>query len=64
MPILREAAERAKNECTIGYDTVSVLHDGWDDVWSITFYTRGTLGGTQSVYLDKNGITLLIVYGE
>ncbi len=59
-----EAAERAKNECTIGYDTVSVLHDGWDDVWSITFYTRGTLGGTQTVYLDKNGITLLIVYGE
>ncbi|MBR4034271.1 MAG: hypothetical protein IKJ04_05635, partial [Clostridia bacterium] len=59
-----EAAERAKNECTIGYDTVSVLHDGWDDVWSVTFYTRGTLGGGQTVYLDKNGITLLIVYGE
>lgn len=59
-----EAAERAKNECTIGYDTVSVLYDGWDNVWSITFYTRGTLGGCQTVYLDKNGITLLIVYGE
>lgn len=59
-----EAAERAKNECTIGYDTVSVLYDAWDDVWSVTFYTGGTLGGTQTVYLDKNGITLLIVYGE
>lgn len=59
-----EAVERAKNECTIGYDTVTVLHDGWDDVWSVTFSTCGTLGGCQTVYLDSKGITLLIVYGE
>ena len=59
-----EAAERAKNECTIGYDTVTVLYDGWDNMWSVTFYTRGTLGGCQTVYLDSKGITRLIVYGE
>ncbi|MBQ8260388.1 MAG: hypothetical protein IJY97_12590 [Clostridia bacterium] len=59
-----EAAERAKNECTIEYDTVTVLRDGWDYVWSVTFSTQGTLGGCQTVYLNDEGITLLIVYGE
>lgn len=59
-----EAAERAKNECTIEYDTVTVLRDGWDYVWSVTFSTRGTLGGCQTVYLNDEGVTLLIVYGE
>lgn len=59
-----EAAERAKKECTIEYDTVTVLRDGWDNIWSVTFSTRGTLGGCQTVYLNDKGITLLIVYGE
>lgn len=59
-----EAAERAKGECTIEYDTVTVLRDGWNYVWSVTFSTRGTLGGCQTVYLNDEGITLLIVYGE
>ncbi len=59
-----DAAERAKNECTIEYDTVSVLYDDWDNIWSVTFLTRGTLGGCQTVYLDSKGVTLLIVYGE
>ncbi len=59
-----EAAERAKGECTIEYDAVTVLRDGWDKMWAVTFSTRNTLGGCQTVYLDSNGITLLIVYGE
>ena len=59
-----EAAERANNECTIEYDTVTVLRDGWDYVWSVTFSTRNTPGGCQTVYLNDEGITLLIVYGE
>ena len=59
-----EAVERAKNECTIEYDTVTVLRDSWNDMWSVTFSTRNTLGGCQTVYLDGKGITLLIVYGE
>ena len=59
-----EAAERAKNECTIGYDTVTVEYDGWAKIWSVTFFTRGTLGGCQTVYLNDKGVTVLIVYGE
>ncbi len=59
-----EAAERAKHECTIEYDTVTVLRDGWGEVWSVTFFTQGTLGSCQTVYLNDEGVTLLIVYGE
>lgn len=59
-----EAVERAKRECTIEYDTVTVLHDNRSYVWSVTFSTRGTLGGDQTVYLGEDGVTLLIVYGE
>lgn len=59
-----EASERAKNECTIEHDTVTVRYDSRDDVWSVTFSTRATLGGCQTVYLNGNGVTLLIVYGE
>lgn len=59
-----EAAERAKNECTVEYDTVTVQYDDTEKVWSVTFSTRGTLGGCQTVYLNQNGVTLLIVYGE
>lgn len=58
------AVERAKNECTIGYDSTSVSFDSAEEVWKIVFSTKGVLGGCQSVYLDKNGVTLLIVYGE
>ncbi len=59
-----EAVERAKNECTIEYDTVTVLRDDRDKMWSVTFSTRNIPGGCQTVYLNNEGITLLIVYGE
>ncbi len=59
-----DAVERAKNECTIGYDSVSVAYDSRESVWEIVFYTQGVLGGCQSVYMNKDGVTLLIVYGE
>lgn len=28
------------------------------------FYSKGMLGGCQEVYMDRNGITKLIVCGE
>ena len=43
---------------------MTVKYDGFDDVWSVTFSTLGTLGGCQTVYLNSKGVTLLIVYGE
>ena len=55
---------QALNECTIKYDTVTVNYDGTATVWEVTYSTANTLGNCQSVYMDENGVTLLIVYGE
>lgn len=60
----QQAIERAKNECTIEYDTTNVFFDSTTGVWRVDFYTEGTLGGCQSVYLNNEGLTCLIVYGE
>lgn len=57
-------AEHAKNECTIEYDSVTTYLDTAECVWKVHFYTYGTLGGDQTVYLDYDGKTVLIVYGE
>ncbi len=59
-----DALERAKNECTIEWDAFQVSFDNKSNVWMISFYTEGMLGGDQTVYLDSNGKTLLIIYGE
>ena len=58
------ALERAKNECTIEWDSFGVSFDNESTVWMVSFYTEGMLGSDQVVYLDGNGKTLLIVYGE
>lgn len=59
-----EAAHRAELECRIKYDAVQLAYDDDTDMWRVTFYSAGSLGGDQSVYLDGNGVTQLIVYGE
>ena len=59
-----DALERAKKECTIEWNTSRVSFDKALGIWMVSFYTEGMLGGDQCVYLDSNGITLLIVYGE
>ena len=55
---------QALNECTIEYDTVTVNYDEAAQVWEANYSTANTLGNCQSVYMDENGVTLLIVYGE
>ncbi len=59
-----DALERAKKECTIEWDAFQVSFDNESNVWMVSFYTEGMLGGDQSIYLDGDGKTLLIVYGE
>lgn len=59
-----EAVERAKAECTVEYDTADVYRDGIENVWKVVFGTEGTEGNCQSVYLNSDGVTVLVVYGE
>lgn len=68
-----EAIERAKNECTIEYDTIDVFYDNMSDMWKAFFYTKGASEKTpktpgsrnsQTVFLDGNGRTCNIVYTE
>ena len=65
------AVEQAKNECTISYNATSEYYDNEAEMWRVDFQTISkelgvtTLVGTrQSVYLDNDGITHLIVYHE
>ena len=55
---------QAKNECTIAYDTVDISYDSTTSIWKIAFYTEGSVGGDQTVYMDSYGVTCLLVYGE
>lgn len=59
-----EAYERAKMECSISYDRVSVFYDSSTDMWQVYFFTsetNGQSGDRQLVYLGGDGITRLIV---
>ena len=58
------AIRRAREECTVTYDTVSVWYDPTADMWKVSFSTAGMAGGDQCVYLGSDGVTRLIVYGE
>lgn len=57
-------ATHAMNECTIVYDSITSYLDTAECIWKVHFYTYGRLGGDQTVYLDYDGKTVLIVYGE
>jgi hypothetical protein len=59
-----DAITRAKFELIIEYDTISVSHDKDSNMWCVDFWTLDVVGGGQSVYLNGNGLTCYIVYGE
>lgn len=59
-----QAVELAKNEVTVEYDSVSVAFDKESEMWKVIFFKKSQLGGGQTVYLNKDGITQLCVWGE
>ena len=61
---IHEASQRAIAEVTVEYNYVDVKYDPISGVWQVLFAQRNIPGGDQTVYLDSNGVTLLIVYGE
>ena len=64
-----DAMKRAGTECPVQWDNVHTYFDPTADVWKIEFWdTRDTDGYPmyvyQTVYMNRNGITLLVVFGE
>jgi len=60
----QKAVELAKKECTIEYDTVSVAFDSELKIYRVSFCKEDQDGGNQDVYINQNGTTQLIIYGE
>lgn len=59
-----EAVALAENECTIKYNTITVYYDPAECMWKVLFYTEGEEGGCQCIYMNSDGMTTFIVYGE
>ena len=55
------AIRLAKNEVTVDYNEISVCCDDTCDMWRIHFWKRDWIGGGQLVYLNNQGLTVLVV---
>ena len=56
--------DRAKLEVTADYDLAQLFYDDAADVWMVYFFSSRQAGGSETVYLNGKGVTLLIVYGQ
>ena len=70
---VEQVVELAKKECTVEYDTIKVEYDSEQKMYRVNFSEGKVLvglqwgyviGGDQSVCINHEGITQLIVYGE
>ena len=60
----KQAIERAKNECQVEYDRISVAFDADAQMWEIVFWKYMYVGDDHTIYLDSNGITHKWIFGE
>jgi hypothetical protein len=67
-PILtkEDAIGLAMNEVdsNFSYNLIWISYDDVLEMWKVVFATENMFGGCQSVYLNSDGITELIVFGE
>jgi hypothetical protein len=65
-----DAVALARNEVIVDYTAISVFYDNESEMWMVLFWTHSdshgdpVSGGCQSVYMNHDGITTLIVFGE
>ena len=60
-----QAVELVRRECKTDYPEFHVSHDPETGMWCVAFYLgEKVLDGGESVYLDSNGITKMILSGE
>lgn len=58
-----KAVELAKNEVTVKYNRINVSFDEIEKIWRISFYMADYVCGDQQVYINEDGITLMLVWG-
>ena len=61
---VNQLMELAEDECTIDFDTITMSYDGEADIYKFTFSTEEAeepYNDVQDVYIDKDGITKMIV---
>ena len=56
-------ATHAKNECIIEYDGITSYLDTAECMWKVVFFMQDNPSESQTVYLDYDGKTTLIVFG-
>lgn len=61
---VQAAVHRAEGECTVPWDTARAARDTGAEMWRVDFFTAGTAGGGQTVWLGDDGVTRLVAYGE
>ena len=57
-------ADRAKAELTGEFEFAQTFYDSDEDVWMVHFWNSGQDGEDVTVYMNGNGLTVLILYGE
>lgn len=55
-------AERAKAEVTLPYNMIQVFYDSAEDIYGVHFFSVKSPGET--VYMNGNGVTVLIIFDE
>ena len=59
-----DAIELAKKEIRVEYNVIEVYYDEKYEMWMVRFYQEGVMGEEYNVYIDKNGLTKLILCWE
>ncbi|MCL2382868.1 MAG: hypothetical protein FWC79_01535 [Oscillospiraceae bacterium] len=60
----QDVIELARNEVIVSYDRIRVAYNPDNSTWRIRFSKIGWLGGCQTIYISRYGITKLSVFGE
>ena len=62
--VLTGPVERAKAEATIEYTLIQYFFDQEEDMWMVRFFSSEEEGPLEEVYMDGNGVTMLIIFAN
>ena len=59
-----QAVELAKKACAVKYDTIAVAYDKDSKIYRVSFSKEAMPTGSQTVYINKDGMIQMILFGE